>query len=503
MNSCNINLYNTHILFIVLSMKRKILISCSIAACFLWWLVVYGSFTDDVFPWLQEYGLTKYTNENNFRPNDSITRWETAKFVTEYANSIGLETVWWRCTFSDIATYDSTLQSYIPQACNLGLLKWSKGKFMPSETITEAQAITMVVRSIYGYQDETTSPRYLTYYQIGEEIGLVSNEDINSINTTPITRRKLAEWLHLAFNSTEDEVAQDENWYIYETDVDSANDCTSYESYDSTNKVCYYTCETQQQCSDINAQIEDELASWTDSLEADDRNFDEQWWDQSAEQTSKVIYTISAGEKATKKQGTDLPEYKQIWEEVAELAPNTLSDTYLETFEVFDDSNSDIAAFVADEDGNGKRHMAVNLAIHKNSDIKEQKATLIHELSHIITLNNNQFMKPSSQCPQYETDEWCTKASSYLNQFYQKFWKGLSNPAYSSSNFVTEYATTSTEEDIAESFAFFVLESNHSNNNTRNQKVHFFNTFPELVTMRQEMRSVLTKYAIRLKKSTQ
>ncbi len=90
-----------------------------------------------------------------------------------------------------------------------------------------------------------------------------------------------------------------------------------------------------------------------------------------------------------------------------------------------------------------------------------------------------------------------------MNQFYQKFWKGISNPSFSANTYVTEYATTNPEEDIAESFAFFILESNHTTDTVRNQKVQFFNGFSELVTMRNEMRNVLAKYAIRLKKNVQ
>ena len=66
--------------------------------------------------------------------------------------------------------------------------------------------------------------------------------------------------------------------------------------------------------------------------------------------------------------------------------------------------------------------------------------------------------------------------------------------------FVTEYAITSPEEDIAESFAFFVLESNHNNSSTRNSKVNFFNSYPELIAIRNEMRNTLTKNTLKLKK---
>jgi hypothetical protein len=82
-----------------------------------------------------------------------------------------------------------------------------------------------------------------------------------------------------------------------------------------------------------------------------------------------------------------------------------LSDSYIESFEVFDNPQDDTIAFVADDNNNGKRNIAINLSVHQQSDVKEQKATLIHELSHIITLNHTQMVSSSSKCPNYETDE--------------------------------------------------------------------------------------------------
>lgn len=492
-------------------MTRLFQFGAAICCVIVWYSTRYNivdalttpSFSHDVFPRLQEYELTKRDNEIDFRPQDPITRWETAKFVSQYANAVALDSVWWACDFSDITEYDSTLRDFIPQACDYWLLKWSQNMFYPEQWLTEVQALAMVVRSLYGYQDETGAPWYLEYLSLGREIGLIGNESNQILEKTLITREKLATWLYTAFmySSEEQYDKQDsDTWFIYETEVDSNEDCTSYEAYDAERSICYFLCNTEEECDDITTQIDEELDSWTETLEDEDRVFDEASWEESSEQTSVVVYTVTAWEKITTKTGNDIPEYQTIRQEVAELSPNTISDTYLESFEIFNDPESDVLAFVADDDGNGKWHMAINLPMHQNSDIKEQKATIIHELSHIITLNNDQMSTASGSCWAYETDEWCTKSSSYLNQFYQLFWKTVKNPSFDEQQFVTDYATTNVEEDIAESFAFFILESNHQSDTTRNKKVSFFNTFPELVTMRQEMRSVLTKYAIRLRK---
>jgi len=135
--------------------------------------------------------LTKYNTETEFRGNDPITRWASAKFIDQYAQFMQLDKTYSSCEFSDIADYDSTLVPHILEACAYGLLKWSDGKFMPTNNITEAQWITMVMRSLYGFQDETGTPWYNKYYALGVQAGIISSQDIDALASTILTREKL------------------------------------------------------------------------------------------------------------------------------------------------------------------------------------------------------------------------------------------------------------------------------------------------------------------------
>ncbi len=54
-------------------------------------------------------------------------------------------------------------------------------------------------------------------------------------------------------------------------------------------------------------------------------------------------------------------------------------------------------------------------------------------------------------------------------------------------DFVSDYAATSPEEDIAESFATFVLKPKPTGDTLADEKVAFFYDYPELVKLRGEM----------------
>lgn len=135
--------------------------------------------------------LTKYDNSADFRPNDLITRGEASKFVNQYAQLEGLTKSYTQCQFSDISGYDYTLVPHIAEACAYGLLKWSNGRFMPNGLITEAQAITVVIRSLYWFLDETGAYWRQPYYEAGRELWIIQGESLQWVNQTNITRQKM------------------------------------------------------------------------------------------------------------------------------------------------------------------------------------------------------------------------------------------------------------------------------------------------------------------------
>jgi hypothetical protein len=301
----------------------------------------------------------------------------------------------------------------------------------------------------------------------------------------------------IALTTHDATTALDDEFIVYETEVESEDDCSSFEAYDAETQVCYFECTTESECEEILLEIDAELESWATTLEDQGHTFSE---DILSQEDFLALFAVTESEKIELIQGEPSPEYQSLWQEVADLSPDFLSNEFIEHFAVYSDESSDTLAYVSDEDANGKWLIAVNLAAHTTSTVREQKSTIIHELAHILTLNSSQIRSVYENCDTYEISEGCARDTSYLYSFFYSFWKDLQDQAFSPDLFVTEYATTNTEEDLAESFAFFILESTVVDSTVRDQKVRFFSQYPELATIRSEMRQVLAKEILRQKK---
>ena len=157
---------------------------------------------------------------------------------------------------------------------------------------------------------------------------------------------------------------------------------------------------------------------------------------------------------------------------------------------------------------------------------------LVHETGHLITLNNTQIpydelltytsKQDHPRCPQYISAEGCSLPDSYINLFYQRFWKEnweewweldkqaqeadtpdeyrrMMEPFYRNhqDEFVTRYAATNIDEDLAESWTTFVLSSRPEGDDAATQKILFFYDFPELVELRASIIAGLCSYMSR------
>lgn len=217
------------------------------------------------------------------------------------------------------------------------------------------------------------------------------------------------------------------------------------------------------------------------------------------------------------------------WKEFYRIFPKELTTKYIKRIILMTDGvDEKVGALVSLNSRNDKWQLEidikdVNLKSRNKKRLYESVYTMTHEFGHLLTLNKTQ-IRPTSKSKQEEGELYLTLEGeaykdSYINKFVNIFWKGalLDNwdviqrdfcyteancveklyDLYqdNSSEFLTDYAAISPEEDIVESWTAFVLRSKVRNPRTIAQKkINFFYQFPELVAYRKMIRLNTRKY---------
>jgi len=197
--------------------------------------------------------------------------------------------------------------------------------------------------------------------------------------------------------------------------------------------------------------------------------------------------------------------HQDIWNFVSRLIPLEYRNK-IDQFELFY-GNRELLGYVEPVKSNDLSKWKFALAIEGAEGIEtidfsnDFTYTTLHEYGHVLTLNDNQLNIniDESSCQNYHTGEGCSGADSYINRIVELGWSDILNEEPSQiydrypDRFLTEYAATNPGEDIAEVFtAFIILENKPSGNKIADQKVKLLYEYPELVTLRKEIRASLT-----------
>jgi hypothetical protein len=221
----------------------------------------------------------------------------------------------------------------------------------------------------------------------------------------------------------------------------------------------------------------------------------------------------------------DTARHEQIWQLSYSLLPEDqlgLVDYFL----IYTDGEGDSLGAVQLVDTPRAWLLAIDI-----EDAQEPASlflTIVHELGHLLTLNDSQvildmdvfenpedeklYQQAQGECSTYFTYEGCAKPDSYLNTFFQHFWPEIypewqevnESTTWSiyvngledlyerySDQFVSEYAVTNPMEDIAESFLHFVFTPKPNGPTVASQKTLFFYNYSELVNIRTNMLQTL------------
>jgi hypothetical protein len=222
----------------------------------------------------------------------------------------------------------------------------------------------------------------------------------------------------------------------------------------------------------------------------------------------------------------DVAAQESTWQFFASLVP--LEDrSMVGEYVIFSDGPRNRLAAV-EQSRDDPAQWAVEVDIADVEDQYELAFTLAHEFGHLVTLGAAQvppdrelFDHPNSRrlydekdaaCSTYFTGEGCSLPDSYINTFFERYWSGIYDewrPIDELSDqedqdeyydqlyafyrahedqFLDDYAATNAAEDMAETFAYFVFAPVPTGETIADEKVRFFNEYPELAALRERIR---------------
>lgn len=159
---------------------------------------------------MYENWLTMYSWKTEYRPQDFLTREESAKILGQAYIKLNFENIEknTECEFIDAELFNPTLKEHIANTCKRNILKWYSGTFSPVETLTKAQAMAVLIRMFeWKTSYEKQNPRWEIYYKKGFTIGLTNVNDINKFDKN-VTRYEIALMVYRFKNIVENEAMQ-------------------------------------------------------------------------------------------------------------------------------------------------------------------------------------------------------------------------------------------------------------------------------------------------------
>lgn len=313
--------------------------------------------------------------------------------------------------------------------------------------------------------------------------------------------------------------------------------CDAFEVWDRYGAGCSppEVCSSTEECAELGDRLADLIyEQFGDLLYFDfEREFDE--YDE-YDETDLVYYKINddrlsepeywyIDEKMTPYRD-NLDEHIRMWNILRYIIPEHVRPELI-GFTVFTDGVDNTLAHVTpDETDLTKWWLGVDIL--DVDPIETLVTTYLHEYAHIVTLGSNQLHmdadilfadeddpihdSKAQQCPRLFVEGMgCVYEHSYLYEFYKRFWLDIEDEwrernvandedelsaffADYEDQFVTEYAATYPEEDIAESWAYFILYPQIEAYDIWEQKIMFFYEYPEHVKLRAEILSRILSY---------
>lgn len=488
--------------------------------------------------YLRQEGIIEGYSDGSYQPNKKINRAEFLKIVMESAYGNISSSVADDC-FTDVDRND-WFSAYVCLAKQEGIIQgYSDGSFRPGQLITQPEALKIIFEALQEEVQDKKGEWYNTYLDHADWIGMFYFQK-NDAPRHQVTRGEMAYFMAWLFNENGSDQIDSVSFYNGETlnqsfddsDLMTAEDCLPQEKYDPVEHICYYECDSDEECSQIEAQIQAQLDGIFQAGEGFQEIDDQAVQNIQTDGESLITTYIIDGNQIKNPQDqpvsesfkgfqSDKVKHQIIWDYFVQIIPDPYRKDFSE-FQIFSDGKEGTMAAVSPTDQDPTKWiLMIDIDDAFNGDVinkDELTYTLIHEFAHVLTLGAKQ-VDPFSiegvndmealkvKChPHHAVMEGCTFPKSYINLFFKTFWTKLmpefnriqqiedsnefqnqANAFYEKyqSHFVSDYAATNLGEDIAETFTVFVLKSKPAPSTIADQKVLFFYDYPELVQLKK------------------
>lgn len=119
--------------------------------------LTHAEMIDDAIIWMYHNNYTIYNTRETFKPTRLMRRDEAAKFFVTLAHSLDKKEIKFdqECQFYDLNEWHRDLKDIMIESCKLGIFKGYQGRFMPTDNLTNAQTLALLVRILSWYEDES------------------------------------------------------------------------------------------------------------------------------------------------------------------------------------------------------------------------------------------------------------------------------------------------------------------------------------------------------------
>ncbi|RJQ35453.1 hypothetical protein C4568_00900 [Candidatus Parcubacteria bacterium] len=306
--------------------------------------------------------------------------------------------------------------------------------------------------------------------------------------------------------------------YFYQSAPPYDASCLPFEKQDNQEGYCYATCEDEPSCAALDEQykiVQDTFTNGERILYYNSSPIPIPVPEDGFGPSDDTIYTIHSVKNGTLGEMSEFStqlyeEYSQpTWNLISLVLPE-IASRYVTEFAGFFDYAGGTGAFVLPTDETSQTwSININYAYFytwRNTlfDRGDSIHTLLHEIGHIITLGDafdpgtykydieGNLNENRPKCYTTQFFEGCSKVGSPLAIFAARFWpeakgEGDASGPYSPEKFVSAYAATNIAEDVAESWAAFVLLDKPAGDTLAERKILFFYEFPEFVAARADI----------------